>query len=116
MIFLSVSESCVNSISRLIKKDGYVISNGFDNESNLINIKSSNNNSNQLIITYAGTLYEYQKIEIFINTIKKLVNSIKIDLKVYFIGVNVIPKEYLRIKKLIKNYEVYFILKERIPK
>ena len=48
------------------------ILNGFDDKSELININSEKKTGNEFVITYAGTLYEYQKIEILIKSIRKL--------------------------------------------
>ena len=114
--FISVSKSCVYSISKLIDIKGYTILNGFDDKSELININSEKKTDKEFVITYAGTLYEYQKIEILISSIQKLDSGLRNKIKVYFIGVNMIPKEYSRIKKLIEGSEDTFIIKERIPK
>jgi len=114
--FISVSKSCVYSISKLIDIKGYTILNGFDDNSELININSEKKTDKKFVITYAGTLYKYQKIEILIKSIQKLHNDFRKKIKVYFIGVNMIPKEYSRIKKLIRGFEDTFVIKERIPK
>ena len=56
--FLSVSDSCVSSINKLINKKGFVVMNGYDQ---IIKPKLKEKKiSNTLIITYAGTLYNYQ--------------------------------------------------------
>ena len=114
--FISVSKTCVYSISKLIDIKGYTILNGFDDKSELININSKKKTGSEFVITYAGTLYEYQKIEILIKSIRKLHYDFRKKIKIYFIGVNMIPKEYSRIKKLIQGFEDTFIIKERIPK
>jgi len=112
--FLSVSDSCVNSINKLINKKGFVVMNGYSQ-----NIKSNfkkKKKSEKLTITYAGTLYSYQKIETLIETIKKLDFERIKKIEIYFIGVNVIPKQLIRIKNLTKGFEDNFILLERMPK
>ncbi len=91
--FISVANSCVDSISKLINKKGYVVMNGFEKF-----IKLDNKKSEEFTITYSGTLYEYQKIEIFINAINEI--SLNERIKVNFVGTNMIPKEHNRLKKI----------------
>ena len=112
--FLSVSNSCVNSINKLIDKKGFVVMNGYDK---VIKTKlKKKNKSDNLIITYAGTLYSYQNIETIIETIKSLDPEEIKKIKLFFIGVNVVPKQLVRVKNLSKGFEENFITLDRMPK
>ena len=60
-------------------------------------------------ITYVGTLYDGQRIEIFCSAFKKLIDSTPgIRAKIYFPGLAFYKDQSERIFKIMKGYESYF--------
>lgn len=109
--FLSVSDIWVDSISSFIRRPGYTVKNGYSYDiTTQIKTKYS---PNSITISYIGTLYEYQEVEFFIQAVKNLVLKHNMNIVVYFIGVNSMPKEEMRVKKLTSGFESTFKI---IPK
>ena len=75
-LFISTSNEWVDSISKFINKKGVTILNGLSREVTLSRFHSTNIKP-YITITYAGTLYENQNLDIFIDAIKNT-NSDKI--------------------------------------
>ena len=116
--FLTVTEKFKENIEAKVNKKGYVISNGHNFES----IKKINKNplsfkfkKNNLAIVYIGTIYSYQNIEVFINSIKNLTKSNN-NIVVFFIGIESVKKELERIKGLTKGYEKIFKIIKKLDK
>lgn len=112
--FLSVSDSCVSSISRFINKKGFTIMNGYDELKQNVNIKAQL--SNELTISYIGTLYPYQEIEILINAVINLYKNHGYSIKLKLIGITVVMSEANKVRTLFKGYEHLFEIIERISK
>jgi len=114
--FISVSESCVDSIQRFIRKPGFVVRNGFDFV--LKPEREKTPNENTLIITYSGTLYPSQQIEIFISALKGVIkeNISPFKIKVNFMGVSPRDSEYKKLKNLTSGYDDVFFISERVSK
>ena len=116
-LFITVSESWKENIQKVIRKNGFVVMNGFDTKPSSASAVLSND-FGKLEISYIGTLYSYQPIEFFIQSMKELIlrskNGIKI--KVNFIGLNIMPEQEQRVSNLIKGFEDYFFLYDRMPK
>jgi glycosyltransferase involved in cell wall biosynthesis len=113
--FTSVSSRYVKKIKQLVGIDGYVIENGFMPENYEENAYELFSN---FTVTYVGSLYPSQPIEIFLNTIKKFINTFSVPppIKIIFIGILADPISFDRIKKYIKGYESYFQFTHRIDK
>lgn len=110
-LVMTVSEFVANKISENYKSDIFILPNGYDDE----NAKIASNfeqNSEILTITYAGTIYPWHPINVFLLTYLKWIekNSDK-KIKLQFIGIN--DKE--NIKKISKEVavdtNVYFLPK-----
>lgn len=112
--FLSVSDIWVNSISSFIQKPGYTVKNGYSYD--LAATINTNCSPNSLTISYIGTLYEYQEVELFIQAVKTLVLKQKKPIYVYFIGINSMPKEEKRVRALIAGFENTFKIIPKISK
>lgn len=68
-------------------------------------------------ITYIGTLYDGQKIEVFCNAYKKFIDAnpdVKTILK--FPGLAFFGNQEARVQKAMKGYEPYFECSDRIPR
>ena len=111
--FTTTSENIIDRISKLTNRKGILVLNGFDNIENLNPNRIIKNSLNFL---YSGTLYNYQRIELFIELIKKMNKSnFGIEINLYLIGIDVIAKENERVKKLV-NGDSNFIILERMTK
>ena len=110
--FLSVSDNWTKIISELIGKEGKVVLNGY---TQLIETRTDNTHKDQFVITYAGTLYPSQNINIVLNSCIDLINDGK-PILVRFIGANMMPLETNRITTIIKGYESHFQFLDRMPK
>lgn len=65
-------------------------------------------------ITYVGTLYEGQKIEVFCNAFKQFIDSnANCRAKLLFPGISFYKEQEARIQNLMKGYETYYECTER---
>ncbi|MEN9303854.1 MAG: hypothetical protein RL264_2283 [Bacteroidota bacterium] len=112
--FISVSDYWVNQISNFIDKDGVVIMNGY----NKLNPLKNSNQEPKLKIVYAGTLYESQKIELFIDSCKSISKMPEYTdaIEVTFIGIELQAGTHSKILKLISGFEHVFRVLPRLPK
>lgn len=68
-------------------------------------------------ITYVGTLYHGQKVEIFCDAYKKLIDSRPgIKAKLYFPGLAFYKEQTARIEAVMKGYEAYYECTPRIER
>jgi len=90
--------------------------NGFNKED--YSLCAHNPNDGIFTITYSGTLYDYQPIEIFLQAV--IQNIVKydgqIDIRVNLIGITAIEQEAERVRKFIAGYQKWFNISDRIPK
>ena len=110
--FLSVSENWTNVISKFIGKEGKVVLNGYNH---LTEARIDNTSKDKFVITYAGTLYGSQNINIVLNSCIDLINEGK-SILIRFIGASMMPEEMARIDNIIKGYESHFEFLDRMPK
>jgi glycosyltransferase involved in cell wall biosynthesis len=68
-------------------------------------------------ITYVGTLYDGQRIELFCEVFKKIIDSGAVN-KIHFLlpGLKFYEKQDRRLKNLLSGYEKYFTTTPRIPR
>ena len=97
-LFLTVSENWGLSINKLVEKKGAAILNGFD-DAEPINYKRSTNE--KLIISYVGTLYPNQNIEVILNAAKGNKN-----LHFQFFGIELNNGQKDRIEKYQKELTI----------
>jgi len=110
--FLSVSENWAKIINELIGKEGKVVLNGYNE---LTETRIDNTSKDKFVITYAGTLYPSQNINLVLNSCIDLINDGK-PITVRFIGASMMPQETARIAAIIKGYESHFEFLDRMPK
>lgn len=103
--FLTVSEPWKNSISNLIKIPGYVIKNGY---TELKHLEINKTRDKTLRLTYAGTLYPTQKIELLIESFNEFITNGNTKMEFTFVGLNVYPEQEERVKKAILGFEQYY--------
>lgn len=103
----------VNSITNLTKIKSTPIYNGF----NLDDFKEIKNTDkyNTFTISYIGTLYNGQEIEIFCKAFIKLIESYtKPNIRILFPGIALNIEQFNRINNALKGYENYFECTERM--
>jgi hypothetical protein len=110
-LVMTVSEFVANKISENYKSEIFILPNGYDDEN--ANIASNfEQNSELLTITYAGTIYPWHPIKIFLLTYFKWIErNSDIKIKLQFIGVN----DEENIKKILNesavDANIYFLPK-----
>lgn len=112
--FLSVSDHYVEKLQKFHNKVGLRIENGYlpENYTKYLNEELFED----FTIIYSGTLYHTQPIEVFLEAVKRVVDSGRTKIKVKFIGIKISDKETNRVQQLSKGYEQYFELTSRIDK
>lgn len=112
--FTTVSDHYVAKISKLIEKKGDMMTNGFMPE----NYSNEYPLFDEFTITYVGSIYPTQPIELFLEAIKTYINTQETPpkLKVIFVGIKDEPPLISRILSNIKGYEHYVKFTSRIPK
>ena len=111
--FTTISPYYQSKISNLVKVPGLTIYNGF----NRLIENTHKNLSNSFVITYNGTLYETQKIEIFLVGLKRFIDS-NPDKKITFNmpGILFDQKQANRVQASMKGYESHLVMTDRISK
>lgn len=109
----TVSPYYKEKISYLLKIPGHIIYNGF----NQLIENAHVGTPDSFVITYNGTLYETQNIEIFLEGLKLLIdlNPYKI-IKLNMPGILFDQKQANRVLKNMKGYESNLVMTDRISK
>ena len=112
----SVSEHYSKKISEFVNKKGFIINNGFFEEEikEFIDLPLFD----EFTITFNGTLYQSQPIEIFIDAFKKLIIEKKpdVNIRLNFPGLAYNKAQESRVMALLKGFEKYISVTSRIPK
>jgi len=106
------SQPIADHVSELVKVPGKALYNGFVKE----DFKSFQDSApfEKFTITYVGTLYHGQQIEMFCEALKKLIDQAKSEQIRFFLpGLAFYPEQKLRVEKIMKGYEDYFECTER---
>ena len=111
--FTTISPHYQSKISAFVGIPGHVIYNGF---SEIIELKEKSN-LDEFVITYNGTLYETQEIEIFLEGFKKFIDTKpKLTVKLKFPGILIDKTQANRVAKYLKGYEKHYEMTDRLPK
>jgi glycosyltransferase involved in cell wall biosynthesis len=110
----SVSEPILEKISRLVGVNGKWISNGFEDGEfdNLRHLQKYNS----FTISYIGTLYSGQQIEVFLEAFKMLVTKYKTDIRMLFPGLSFNKDQHERVANRLKGFEAYYECSPRSSK
>jgi glycosyltransferase involved in cell wall biosynthesis len=111
--FTTVSPYYQSKISKLVNIPGHTIYNGFDQL-----IENTHKASPySLVITYNGTLYETQNIEIFLEGLRLFIDA-NPDKKITFNlpGILFDQKQANRVLKNMEGYESHLVMTDRISK
>lgn len=111
----SVSEPILKNLTGLVGIKGKWIPNGFE----IGEFKDVKNTQpyKDFTVTYIGTLYHGQKIELFCDAFIKLINELKVkNIKLLFPGLAFHKDQHERISKIMAGYENYYECTERTEK
>jgi glycosyltransferase involved in cell wall biosynthesis len=110
--FITCSETWKNEISAFIRREGFVVNNGYDEDFP----PPQNVRTEEFIILHIGTMYKNTNIETFISSVLGASSMTDVKIVTYFIGIDFEPLQAQKIRKLIKGHEKDFILSKRIDK
>lgn len=113
--FTSVSDFYVKKIKKLLRRiPGHTIYNGYL-ETNYH--QQGEKVQDKFTITYAGSIYDTQPIDIFLTAFKRFVDTQEnCNANVIFIGLKIIPPMLKKVTQLVKGYEKYFRYTLRVSK
>jgi hypothetical protein len=109
----SVSPVYTNKISNFVRVKGETIFNGYEFPDTLPEQKID---SNTFTITYNGSLYNSQPIEIFLNAVKKIISKHETEILLKFPGLAYDSKQATRVKNCMIGYEKNIQITERVSK
>lgn len=113
---IAVSPFSVSKNSDFLSKKGYTVHNGYMPE-DFIDL-SETELFEEFTVTFVGTLYPTQNIDIFLNGFKKFVTECKDDcrIKLLFPGLAYDNMQYERVMTYLQGFDKYFSVTERVPK
>lgn len=112
----TISHYYLEKISSFVNRNGKVLLNGFSEED--FNKVLPLEKQDEFVITYNGTLYSTQAIEIFLEGFKKVVEQYgtKLKFKLNFPGLAFDKTQAERVRSTMKGYERLLNITERIPR
>jgi glycosyltransferase involved in cell wall biosynthesis len=110
----SVSYPLAERISKTFNLPGYEIQNGF--ELTEFDELGDVGKFDKFTITYVGTLYPGQNIELFIDAMKRLIDEGKTNIELSLPGLSFDVEQTERVRRVMTGYEKYVSITERIPK
>lgn len=104
-----------NGITDLTGIKGHPLYNGF--EADDFKAVKDRKQFDTFTITYVGTLYKGQKIEIFCDAFKQFIDANpNCNTKILFPGISFYKDQEVRIKNFMKGYEAYYACTERMSR
>ncbi len=112
-IITSISPYYTQKIATFVGVPGATIYNGFDT----LYTNTDETSIDSFVITYNGTLYRSQPIEIFLDGFVLFLQKNK-DVKIHlnFPGLLLLPKETERVRNKLIGFNNYFTITDRLPK
>ena len=108
----TVSKVYARKIGDFVKKDGFVILNGFDGI-----LDNEYIFKDQIFrITYNGSLYPTQPIEIILKVLKKIIQYHSAKIEIHFPGLGFDKNQKNRVQEEMKGFEKNIFITDRIPK
>ncbi len=109
------SQPIADGVTRLVGVEGHALYNGFVKQD--FEVVTNDQPFEKFTITYVGTLYDGQPIEVFCEALKKLVDETKSDkIKLLLPGLAFYKTQKERIDKLMSGYEAYYECTERMER
>ena len=116
--FTSVSPYYVKKIGRFLDKEanGHVLYNGFFAEE--LKNYANYDHFEDFTITYNGTLYPSQHVELVLTAIQRIIKEYanKVKIRLLFPGLAAISSQAKRVKEFMNGFEDNLKIFERIPK
>lgn len=111
----SVSQHYVQKIAQFVNRPGYVVLNGYDFE---LPDPCPQPESDIFRITYNGSLYASQPIEVFLEAVKSVIrcNDKVLPIEVHFPGLAYDPVQKMRVEALTKDIQAHIFITARLPK
>ncbi len=111
----SVSDYYVQKIAQFVNRPGHVILNGYDFE---LPHPRPEPETDVFRITYNGSLYSSQPIEVFLEAIESVIrcNQQVISIEVHFPGLAFDPVQKKRVESLTKGIQADVFITPRLPK
>lgn len=111
----SVSDYYVKKIAAFVERPGEVILNGYDFE---LPTSLPTTESNVFRITYNGSLYSSQPIEVFLEAMKTIIrcNAKNISIEIHFPGLAFDSTQKARVEELSKEIKEHVFITSRLPK
>lgn len=110
----SISDNYSTRIAEYLKKPGYTIMNGYDEDEVMVSGEATP--FDKLTILFSGSLYPSQPVEIFTEAYKKLIDHYerKIKICLMFLGLNFEAVQAARVRKLLEGYEAFYEITDRV--
>ena len=109
------SQPIADHVGDLVNKTGYSLYNGFVAED--FNGIQSLPKFKDYTITYVGTLYDGQRVELFCEAFKILVDkNPNANIKLIFPGLSFYKAQQQRIERVMKGYEKFYTCTERVER
>ena len=109
---ISVSPYLTSKIEKFVEVQGFTIYNSFDEFIDYEDKKEDD----VFRITYNGTLYETQPIEVFLTGVKQFVtNYPNTNIHLYFPGILIDTIQASRVRSFLFGFEHIFTMTERLP-
>lgn len=110
----SVSEPLANTLSEFTGVAGAVVENGFNTNDfeGLAGLPAYES----FTITYVGTLYPGQQMEVFLEGYRQFIDEVKPVAKLFLPGLAHFDDQSQRIEKALVGYESFFDTTDRIPR
>ncbi|MFW5852019.1 MAG: hypothetical protein ACOCWB_07340 [Bacteroidota bacterium] len=109
----TVSEEFQHQCAEFHSKPVYVIMNGF--ESIAGNLSHKAQSSGQFCMSFAGTMYPYQQIEMCSDALRMCKKEVLDAIKIQWIGLNFYPEQKKKICEVFSGIPVHHAFTDRIP-
>ena len=111
----TISSVYAEKIAKFVKRDGFVILNGFDD---VTRVSKDSFESNTFNFTYNGSLYRTQPIEVFLRVIKKIIqrSDIVLEIHVHFPGLSFHVSQEKRVRENMVGFEKHLHISARVSK
>lgn len=112
----AISPQYLEEIGKYLNKPGKVIYNGYFEQD--FNETQNEPLFEKFTVTYLGSLYEEQQIEIFLSALKRLlrIKLENIKFQMFFPGLSYISGQKERVLKFVNGFEHFFQILDRVPR
>jgi len=112
--FTTCSEEWKADIQEFTKKKGFVVYNGYEEDDKIV-FANKHDDTKNFTIVHNGSIYGLFPLDVFVESIKQVVDNGANNIRVCFPGILIDENEGKRLETAIRGYEKYFVLQGRIP-